>query len=73
VMPALLARASVRGCLRRSVLRDRGRDRSAVPGWPIPRLEGLEAVRLACCGGFLGPVEEGPAVLRAARASRRLA
>jgi hypothetical protein len=33
---------SVRGRLRRSVLRDRGRDRSAVPGWPIPGLEGLE-------------------------------
>ena len=47
------------------VLRDPGRDRSAVPGWPFLPWEGLEGGPLVCLGGV--QVEEGPAVVRAAR------
>jgi hypothetical protein len=42
-----------------------GRDRSAVPGWPFLPWEGLEGGPLVCLGGV--QVEEGPAVVRAAR------
>jgi hypothetical protein len=49
------------------VLRDRGRDRSAVSGWPFLPGEGWRGGPLVCLGGLWVRVEEGPAVLRAAR------
>jgi hypothetical protein len=45
-------------------LRDRGRDRPAVPGWPFLPWEGLEGGPLVCLGGLLVLVGEGLAVLR---------
>jgi hypothetical protein len=55
---------SVRG-RRHSVLRDRDGIGLPCPVWPFLPWEGLEGGPLVCLGGV--QVEEGPAVVRAAR------